>query len=197
MPSLQPARGTLDQVNRPSAGHLRQRYDSFAIALHWATAILVLTQFVLSQAWDFFPRPEKHLLIVAHMSFGILLSVVLLVRIAWRLAPSHHVAPASSGLLEFVAQAAHYILYALLVAEAVLGYVLRWSGNESMSFFGLQIPPPFAPFSKDLHHLVGETHAVIGWTIVIVAACHALAALFHHYVLRDGVLLRMLPRRGA
>jgi cytochrome b561 len=87
----------------------------------------------------------------------------------------------------------HSLLYVLLAAEAALGFVLRWSGDQAMSFFGLLIAPPFAPFSRPAHHLVGEVHDWIGWTIITLAAGHASAALFHHFVLRDGVLRRMLP----
>lgn len=81
----------------------------------------------------------------------------------------------------------------MLAAEAVLGFVLRWAGNESMSFFGLLLAPPFAPFSKSAHHFIGELHELNGWAISILSTCHAAAALYHHYVLRDQVLSRMSP----
>jgi cytochrome b561 len=81
----------------------------------------------------------------------------------------------------------------MLAAEAVLGFVLRWSGNESMSFFGLPLAAPFAPFSKPAHHLVGDSHNLNGWAIIVLAAGHAAATLYHHYVLRDRILSRMLP----
>jgi cytochrome b561 len=58
---------------------------------------------------------------------------------------------------------------------------------------------PFPPFSKPAHHSVGEAHDLIGWTIIVFAGGHAAAALFHHFFLRDNVLVRMLPglkRRG-
>ncbi len=184
-------------ASRVLAGNDRTRYDSFAIGLHWATALLVVLQFGLAETWAFFARPERHLMIVGHMSFGMILSAVLIVRIAWRLLPGHRVAPATTGLLELAGKVIHYALYALLVTEAMLGYVLRWSGNEAMSFFGLQIAPPFAAFSKPAHELVGEAHNLVGWTIVVLVAAHAAAALFHHYVLRDNVLRRMLPERGG
>jgi cytochrome b561 len=90
----------------------------------------------------------------------------------------------------------HYLLYTLLVAEAVLGFMLRWSGGEAMSFFGILIPPPFAAFSKPVHHLIGDAHEFNGWLIIALAVIHALAALYHHYVLRDDVLDRMLPKAG-
>lgn len=187
----------LATATRVLAGDDRTRYDPFAIFLHWATALLVVLQFGLAETWGFAARPERHLMITTHMSFGILLSAVLIVRIAWRLLPGHRVAPATTGLVELASKVVHYALYTLLVTEAVLGFLFRWSGNEAMSFFGLQIAPPFAPFSKPAHELVAEAHNIVGWTIVILATAHAAAALFHHYVLRDNVLRRMLPERGA
>jgi cytochrome b561 len=184
-------------ATRIAAGDDRTRYDDFSMILHWLTVLLVLTQFGLAELWDLPPRPEKHLMIVAHMSFGILLTLVLIVRIVWRVTPGHKVRAAAVGLIELASKAVHYLLYGLLAAEAVLGFLLRWSGHEAMSFFGLLIPPPFAPFSKPAHHLVGEAHDWIAWTIIILAAGHALAALFHHFVLHDDVLLRMLPGHRA
>jgi len=182
---------------RIASGDDGTRYDSVAIALHWTTAILVIVQFVLGVTWDWFERPTRHLMIVAHMSLGIILTAVIVARIAWRLMPGHQVPPAVSGRVEMASKAVHYLLYAMLVAEAILGFVTRWSGNEAMSFFGLLIPPPFAPFTKSTHHLIGEIHQWNGWAIVILAFGHAMAALYHHYVRHDRVLSRMLPARGA
>lgn len=185
------------KARRVAAGDGRSRYDDFAILLHWLTVLLVLAQFALSQTWGFAPRPTRHVMIVTHMSFGILLAVVILVRISWRLMPGHQVRPAWAGPIEWLAAGVHWLLYLLLAAEAILGFLLRWSGNEAMSFFGLQIPPPFEPWSKPAHQFVGEMHEWIGWTIIVVACGHALAAIYHHVALKDGVLWRMLPGERA
>lgn len=184
-------------ATRVAAGDDRTRYDTFSLLLHWLTALLVVTQFALAETWDLAAKPTKHLMIVAHMSFGILLTIVIVTRIVWRLTPGHKVRAATTGLVEIASKTVHYILYILLACEAVLGFVFRWSGNEAMSFFGFLIPAPFPPFSKPAHHLVAEAHDYIGWTIIILATGHAAAALFHHYMLRDDVLLRMLPGRTA
>lgn len=175
------------------AGDDRTAYDPFSKLMHWTTAILVLAQFALAMTWGLAAKPTRHQMIVAHMSLGILLSAVLLVRIVWRWLPGHQRSAASSGWLEIAAKAVHYLLYLLLVSQAVLGFVLRWSGNEAMSFFGVPVPSPFAPTSKATHHAIGQAHDVVGWTIIVVAVCHAAAALFHHFVVRDDVLDRMLP----
>lgn len=182
---------------RIAAGDDRTRYDAFAIWLHWLTVLLVMTQFGLAQLWAFAPRPLRGQMIVAHMSFGVLFAAVLLVRLMWRFIPGHRVAPATTGWVELASKAVHYLLYGLLVAEAALGFTWRWSEGEAISFFGLLIPPPFPRFYRSNQYYVGAFHDWIGWIIIVVAAGHAGAALFHHFVLRDDVLGRMLPMRYA
>ena len=142
---------TASKVNvatRIAAGDDRTHYDGLARALHWLTAVLVLALFGLAELWGFAARPTREVMIMVHMSFGILLTVVLIARISWRLMPGHQVRPATSGWVELASKAAHYALYGLLALEAVLGYLFRWSGGEAMSFFGLLIPSPFAALSK-------------------------------------------------
>jgi cytochrome b561 len=180
-------------ATRVIAGDDGTSYDPVAIGLHWTTAVLVVVQMTLAQTWGLFGRPARHLMITAHMSLGIILTAVIVARLVWRFIPGHQVAPADVGWLRIASKAVHYLLYVLLAAEAVLGFLLRWSGGESMSFFGLQIPPPFPEWSRPAHHLVNTLHEWNGWTIIGIAAVHALAALYHHYVLHDRVLKRMLP----
>ena len=62
-----------------------------------------------------------------------------------------------------------------------------------MDFFGLGIPPLIGEIARPLRRELRELHEWIGWAIIILATLHALAALYHHYVLKDRVLLRMLP----
>ena len=172
-------------------------YDRLAMSLHWLTAVLILTQFGLAELWDFAPRPAKHLMIVAHMSAGILLALVVAVRIAWRLTPGHRVRDADTGWAKFVAKTVHLGLYGLLATEVALGFLMRWSGGEALSFLGVPIASPFAPFSKSAQDWIGSLHDWLAWTIIVLAAGHASMALLHHFVLQDAVLWRMLPGRRA
>lgn len=176
---------------------LLDRYDRFAVFLHWTTVVLVLLQFGLAQTWRWFARPTRHEMVVLHMSFGIILSIVVLVRLIWRWTPGHQVTPAIGGLQEQLAKFVHGLLYALLILQSVTGYVLRWSGGESMSFFGLDIPPVIPKISHDLNDKLGDLHNYTGWAIIIVATGHAAVALYHRFGLRDHVLQRMLPARRA
>src|SRR5690242_16487138 len=163
-------------ATRVAAGD-RVRYDPPAMTLHWLTALLVLTLWTLAQAWDFLQRgtPARHELQALHVSLGLVLIVVLAARIAWRAGPSRRPPPAATGVVELAAGGMHYLLYALLIAEVVLGVCLRWSSPDPLSFFGLfTIPSPFA-FTKEQGQTIHEIHQWVGNGIIILAALHALA----------------------
>ncbi|HTQ71791.1 MAG TPA: cytochrome b/b6 domain-containing protein [Acidocella sp.] len=172
------------------------RHDSPTIALHWLTALLVVVQFLLGEFWGFFPRPTHNLMVTAHMSLGLIFAAVFALRLVWRLRPGHSHFDDASDLLNRIARLMHFLLYALVGAEIVLGFFTRWGGGKAISFFGLLIPSPIDGVSKATHHLIDKLHDVAAWAIIILAGAHAAAALFHHYFLKDGILRRMLPLRG-
>ena len=181
-------------ATRIVAGDDGTNYDKVAIALHWATAALVVLQMALAQLWDLGDRSLHRTMVTAHMSFGLILTAVIIARVIWRLIPGHQVPAADVGLARIASKAVHYALYLLLAAEAVLGFLARWSEGRPLNFFGvLMIDPPFEKWSREGHHQVVEIHEWVGWTIIAIAVLHSLAALYHHYVLKDRVLKRMLP----
>jgi cytochrome b561 len=172
-------------------------YDNVAITLHWMTALLVVVQFALAVTWDDFPKATQETMQGLHVSLGVLLTAVILVRIAWRLAPGHQMTSLETGWLRLASKGVHYLLYLLLIAQACTGFLLRWSQGHPVSFFGLfAIPSPLGVADKGSRHQIHGLHEKIGWAIVIIAFAHALAALYHHYVLKDRVLMRMLPGSG-
>jgi cytochrome b561 len=98
------------------------------------------------------------------------------------------------GWVRIASKGVHYLLYALLVAQAALGFGFRWAQGHSVEFFGLfGIPGPYGALDKATRHTLHGLHEKIGWAIVIIAFGHALAALYHYYVVNDRVLQRMLP----
>lgn len=186
-------RTAFDTATLIAAGDDGSNYDNVAIALHWLTALLVIVQFALGQTWGWFSRPTHHLMVTTHMSLGIILALVVIARLLWRFAFHRQLRSLESGLVRIASTTVHYVLYTLLLTEAVIGFLSRWEGNEAMIFFGLQIPGPFAGAGKAVAHQFEDIHNWIGWTIIVLAMGHALAALYHHYVLKDRVLERMLP----
>jgi cytochrome b561 len=187
-------RDAFDTATRIAAGDVGRDYDDVAVALHWATAILVVVQFLLGVTWDYFPKPTVGEMQTLHISLGVLLTAVIVARIVWRLIPGHQRPAIVSGWVKLASKGVHYLFYLLLVVQAGLGFSWRWAQGHPVSFFGLfAIPGPYGPVSRPTRHLIAEAHQYIAWTIVIIAFGHALAALYHHYRLHDRVLGRMLP----
>jgi cytochrome b561 len=182
-----------DTTTRTTPAADAANYDAVAIFLHWATALLVIVQFALAHSWDWFPDATRETMESAHVSLGILLTAVIAARLAWRSVPGHRRAPLVGGWMGRASKSVHYLLYLLLVVQAGLGFVIGWAVGHPIHFFGIPIPGPFDPLPRPVRHELREIHDYVGWAIVVIACGHALAALYHHHVLRDRVLERMLP----
>ena len=180
-------------ATRIAAGDDKTNYDNIAITLHWLTALLVIVQFALAETWDWFGRDTRETMQDLHTSLGVLLTAVVLTRVVWRLIPGHQRPTIVSGWVEIASKSVHYLLYALLIAQALLGFTVGWSAGHPIHVFGLPIPDPIGTLAKPLRHEIRDIHSKVGWAIIIVAFGHALAALYHHYVVKDRVLGRMLP----
>ncbi|MBB5573717.1 MULTISPECIES: cytochrome b [Rhizobium] len=188
----------MSNFNIAAADKRAARYDHFTIALHWLTAFLVLTLFALAEARGFVARgtPLRGDLIFVHISLGVLLAAVLILRIVWRVATRQRTAPAVSGLQHVVATLTHLALYALMISQVSYGFLMIWVSGNGPSFFGLFSVPPLLVLDQPTRHLMSELHDYTAWAIIAIAGTHAAAALMHHYVLRDRVLVRMIPARG-
>lgn len=185
---------SLQSATRIVAGDDRTNYDNVAISLHWVTALLVLFQFVSAETWDWLSKPARETMQSLHISFGVLLTLVIIARVVWRLIPGHQRPSIVSGWVEIASKCVHYLLYLLLVTQAGLGFAFRWAQGHAVSFFGMAgIPGPFGALDKAGRHTIHNLHDKVGWAIIIIAFGHALAALYHHYRLHDRVLGRMLP----
>ncbi len=183
-----------DTATRIAAGDDKTNYDKVAITLHWLTALLVIVQFALAMTWDYFSHDTSEAMQSIHVSLGMLLTVVVIARIAWRLMPGHQRPAIVSGWVKAASKAVHYLLYLLLVVQAGLGFAFRWAQGHPVSFFGLfAIASPYGAAEKATRHTLHGLHEKVGWAIIILAFGHALAALYHHYGLHDRVLGRMFP----
>ncbi|OJY77430.1 MAG: hypothetical protein BGP12_02565 [Rhodospirillales bacterium 70-18] len=167
-------------------------YDRGTIALHWLSAALIALIWLSAQVIDWFPPDAgRSTMRSLHIAMGVGFGLVLLARIGWRHTGGRVLPPADTGLLHLAGQAAHWALYALMIGEVMLGLANSWVRGDEV--FGLFRIPAFDPGNRTLRRTVGGLHELAANAILIVAGLHAAAALFHHYVWRDGVLQRMLP----
>jgi cytochrome b561 len=173
-------------------------YDGPTLWFHWLTAALVVLLFGTSLVWNYITphdRTWRPLMESTHVSLGVVFAILILVRIVWRLTGSLR-PPAEDGISGLLSRIMYGVLYVLLAAESILGFVLRWAQGEEFTFFGLFLIPTLMAQNRDLAHSLEDWHNYVGWAIVLLALGHAAAALVHHYVLKDKVLERMwMPRR--
>lgn len=172
-------------------------YGAIPQAAHWLTVILVAIAWTLGLFGDVLPKgPQRDAGLFVHISAGLAVVILLVVRLTWNLVnPPPSAEPTTLGIWSVrLGQAAHYLLYALLIVVPVAGIVLQFARGESIPIFGLsEVASPWIrdrAFSRN----VKEVHEVLAHTLMIVAGFHAAAALIHHWVLRDRTLARMLPR---
>lgn len=173
------------------------RYTSVSIAFHWAAAALVIGLYGLGLSLESFGEDFERAAIPLHKSFGVLLLALTVLRLLWRLATPQPTALDAPAWQHRTATAAHWLLYALIVAIPVSGIVMSWSAGRPVSVFGLvELPTLIA--KNGAAHDIKEVHEVLSNVLMIVVGLHAAAAIWHHRVLKDATLTRMLPqlRRG-
>jgi cytochrome b561 len=173
-----------------------ERYGAIAQMLHWAVVILVLVGWALGTFIDSFTRgPAQDAALFVHMSAGLAVVAIVTLRLLWRVGDPPPL-PEKTALGAWSERAGvwvHYLLYGLLIATPVVGIVVRFASGEALPVFGLfDIASPWLR-DRGFLRTVKEVHQVLANGLVILAALHMAAALFHHWVLRDGTLRRMLP----
>ncbi|ROR32383.1 cytochrome b [Inmirania thermothiophila] len=173
----------------------RQCFGWVAITLHWVTAAAVLALFPLG-VWmvdlDYY-HPWYNRAPALHVSVGMTLLALILVRIGWRLAnPVPAFEPGMPAWERLAARAAHYAMYALLLVVTLSGYLIPTADGKAVAVFGLvEVPAlPWRPARQE--DLAGLVHRWAAWTLMGVATLHTLAALKHHFLDRDRTLVRML-----
>ena len=168
------------------------RYDPTTIALHWATALLVVLLWVLGQTADWFPDHgwANTTLWSTHVALGFALAALLAWRIAWRSTAGRRLPAADRGAVHVLARATHLGLYLLLVTVVALGIVN--AVVRGYGLYGLVHLPQIG--DRAWRRPITQWHGLAANVTLALAALHASAALVHHHVLRDGLIARMLPR---
>jgi cytochrome b561 len=177
-------------------GALQGAYPSSSKWLHWLVALCVLTTIPVAIAMGRVGEgPLQDSLYNLHKSLGVLIFVLMLARVANRVmvgAPAPY--PGLERWQHAVSSAVHGLLYVLLIAMAITGYVANCAYGAPTPFFGLFDIPPIIGENEALSDKLFALHRWMGFATAGVAALHIAAALYHHFICRDGVLTRMVPR---
>lgn len=175
---------------------------------HWVIAALLICNIALGLYFaDLPPDAWKGELAQWHKSIGLTVLVLSVMRLAWRL--THSAPPLPDDMprvLHLAARGTHYLFYFLIVAIPLTGWIMvsaSASGRPTV-FFHLFAWPHISfladlprPQKVGLHEPLKSAHVVLAWTAIVLIPLHVAAALYHQFIRRDDLLLRMLPRHHA
>ena len=169
-------------------------YSVTIMTIHWLTVALMAIVVVLAWTWPHGPARDTSSQLFLHRSIGLAILALAVLRIVVRW---HSAIPdEGAGLtpLEDVAsRVTRWLLYAILLAMPVTGFLWATSRGASVDVFGLFAMPPLLPPSESLRSVVRAMHSLGQYAVYAVVGLHAAAALFHLIVRRDDVMARMLP----
>lgn len=172
------------------------RYSRLSIALHWLMAACMVAVYACIELREFYPRGSdmRDGLKMWHFMLGLSILLLVIIRIAARLmASTPAILPEPPKWQSLLAKAAHVFLYVMMIGMPIGGWLILSGEAKPIPFFGLELPPLVAP-DKDFAHSIEEIHETIGKIGYFVIGLHTVAALFHHYVMKDNTLRRMMPQ---
>ena len=175
-----------------------ERYSGVAIHLHWLMAAVLLVVFLVGVFMgDLKVSPTRVRVFNWHKWIGIVVLALASIRLLWRATHRAPALPASiADWQRKVTGATHGLLYALFFIVPLLGWAMSSAKGFPVVLFGKIPLPDFVPVDKALGKTLEDVHAFFAYTLASLAGLHIVAALHHRFMLRDGIMERMLPAHG-
>lgn len=172
-----------------------QRYTRTAMLLHWLIAVLILGLFGLGIYMTDLPlSPQKLKLYSYHKWAGVSVFLLVLLRILWRIKHTPPALPSSQPhWQQLAAHVGHGLLYVLMIAAPVSGWLMSSAHGFTTVWFGVLPLPDLISKDPDLAATLKLVHRYLNYSFLAIVTGHALAAIKHQWVDRDGTLNRMLP----
>lgn len=168
--------------------------------IHWLMALIMITMVIagilMVNVYNSF-NATTNFLYDYHRGMGFVLLILVVIRLVlYRFtSPPSELPPSVSSVQKFLADAVHFLLYAALIIHPLLGwYATNAWGVKDIPIFGLFTLPPLVEKNRELGNWLLEIHGYVGFAIAALIVIHVAAALMHHFMLKDGVLLRMIKR---
>ena len=176
---------------------MNTHYTATAKSLHWLMALLLLGLLALGFYMHDLPlSPTKLKLYSWHKWAGVTAFVLVLGRLAWRLAHTPPALPASLPRWQaLVAHGTHRLLYLLMLAIPLSGWLMSSAKGFQTVYFGVLPLPDLLDKNAELGDALQFVHMALNISFVTLLAAHVGAALKHHFIDRDDILTRMLPAR--
>ncbi|HEY5131294.1 MAG TPA: cytochrome b [Bradyrhizobium sp.] len=172
----------------------RLQYGTTAKVFHWLIVALLLVQYAIGWLMPDIHRGDKPgAAMTFHISFGILILMLIVLRFARRL--THPVAPESSlpRWQRLSSEAVHWLLYVLVLAATLTGWLFASFRGWTIALFFLAPMPMLASDNAAAGKAIDGLHQAMGWALLALIGIHVASALAHIFIYRDRIMQRMLP----
>ena len=168
-------------------------YTPVAKGLHWLMAAMILGLLALGITMSDLPlSPQKLTLYSWHKWAGVTVFLLVWLRLAWRVTHRPPALPETlSPLMRLAAHAGHAALYVLMVAIPLTGWLMSSAKGFQTVWFGVLPIPDLLSRDRELGDWLQQVHKLLNLLLMLTLAGHVLAALWHHFVLKDDTLRRM------
>jgi cytochrome b561 len=171
-------------------------YTRTAVALHWLIALLIICGFALGWVMTDIPgfTPTKPKYFSWHKWIGVTVFALAIVRVLWRATHVPPRLPADMPAVQRIcAHAVHVLLYVLMLAIPVTGYLYSSASNVPVVYLGIVPLPRLIDPDPVLKETFKTLHVILNYVLLSLVVLHVLAVVKHQVLDRDGLLSRMLP----
>ncbi|WP_223414994.1 MULTISPECIES: cytochrome b [unclassified Pseudomonas] len=173
------------------------RYSTVSITLHWLMLVLLAVVYASIEFRGIFPKGSggRTLIVEAHFMLGLTVFVLVWLRLFARsFGPAPQIFPASPHWQTVLAKLMHWALYLFMIAMPILGWLVTSAKGHQVMFYGIDLPMLLSE-DKELAKQIEGWHVLGGTIGYWLIGLHAVAGIYHHYVVGDNTLLRMMPKR--
>ena len=174
---------------------MKNSYARSQIIIHWLVLLVIIVAYATMNLKGFAPKgtPARTTMVLIHYTAGLSVLLLMILRVVLKLRNSDpDIVPAPPRWQEIASKSLHGLIYLMFISLPLLGMASLYFGQIEWSFFGIALPVAATP-DVNLQHGLKEVHEIVANAGYYLIGLHAAAALFHHYVMRDNTLERMLP----
>ena len=173
-------------------------WGALSKALHWLIVLLIINQWIIAERAEALTGFAKLKALGYHKSFGMTILMLAIIRLVWRwMNPVPDLRAETKPWERALAKISHVLLYGLIFAMPITGWLMSSAKTYSVSWFNLFAFPNLVGKNDRVYHLMNDLHHLLFAALVIVAALHIAGALKHHFIDKNDVLKRMLPFGGV
>lgn len=174
-------------------------WGSVAKLFHWTISLLIIGLLIVGALMGYAPPSLKGIIYNTHKLIGLFVLLLVILRISWRcINITPRLPDALPRWMVHASQISHRLLYLLMLSMPISGWVMSSAAGQQYHphLFGFTFGLPIAT-NRALAQSANQAHELLAWMLLMVLITHISAALYHHFIRKDEILIRMMPGKRS